>query len=284
MNRYSLAFLTLFAAGTVFAGSPTIDQVYQAASSGRLNDADQMMVQVLKDHPDSAKAHYVDAEILTREGKLAQARTELATAERLAPGLPFAKTGAVNELHQVLGNRQAAGNPGTVSYTGASGGIPWGTLIIGFGLLAIVISLFRAMTRPHEIITTSYPPAGNGPTGYGYGGGPYAPQPGPGGPVIVNGSGGFGGGGFGGGLGGGLMGSLATGAAVGAGVVAGETLMHKVLDDHPSSGNVNTLNDAGAYQDNSGFDTSRYDMGGNDFGLSDSSSWDDGNNSGGDGW
>jgi len=49
----------------VFADSiPTIHQVYQAAESGDLNNAHQMVEQVLKAHPESAKAHYVDAEIL----------------------------------------------------------------------------------------------------------------------------------------------------------------------------------------------------------------------------
>jgi len=72
---------------------------------------------------------------------------------------------------------------------------------------------------------------------------------------------------------------LATGAAVGAGIVAGEELMHHFTDhdrerdvvyETPPSNNDNWNRPD--------------DMGGNDFGVSDSSSWDSGSSSGGDDW
>jgi Flp pilus assembly protein TadD len=50
-----------------------------------------MMQQVLVAHPNSAKAHFVQAELSARQGNLARAQEELTTAEKLAPGLPFAK-------------------------------------------------------------------------------------------------------------------------------------------------------------------------------------------------
>src|SRR5450759_5407336 len=70
---------------------PTINQVYQAAQAGRLEQAQVMMQQVLVAHPGSAKAHFVQAELWARQGKLGQARDALASAEKLAPSLPFAK-------------------------------------------------------------------------------------------------------------------------------------------------------------------------------------------------
>jgi hypothetical protein len=57
---------------------------------------------VLQQHPQSAKAHYVEAQLLYRASKLDQARTELATADRLEPGLPFAKPEAVAMLRAQL--------------------------------------------------------------------------------------------------------------------------------------------------------------------------------------
>mgnify|MGYP003868170939 CR=1 FL=1 len=54
-----------------------------------------MIQQVLIGHPNSAKAHYVQAEIAARQGQLPRAREALATAEKLAPGLPFAKAESV---------------------------------------------------------------------------------------------------------------------------------------------------------------------------------------------
>jgi hypothetical protein len=43
-----------------------------------------------------AKAHFVQAELYSRQGKLDFARQALASAEQSAPGLPFAKPEAVN--------------------------------------------------------------------------------------------------------------------------------------------------------------------------------------------
>ena len=48
-------------AGPVLAADPTVDQIYEQAREGHLDQAQQMMNQVLRDHPGSAKAHYVEA-------------------------------------------------------------------------------------------------------------------------------------------------------------------------------------------------------------------------------
>src|SRR5512140_1235251 len=91
--------LVAWGAGTALAQSePTLDQIYQAANSGRMSDAQAMTDQVLKNHPNSAKAHYVKSELAARQGDATIARQELATAERIAPGLPFAKPEAVRAL------------------------------------------------------------------------------------------------------------------------------------------------------------------------------------------
>ena len=73
-----------------FAAEPSLHEVYQAANSGKVDDAQRMMKEVLQAHPNSGKAHYVEAELLSKQGKLKQAADELATAEKLAPALPFA--------------------------------------------------------------------------------------------------------------------------------------------------------------------------------------------------
>ena len=96
--------------GTALADTePTVHQIYEAASSGHLDQAQQMMDQVLRDHPNSAKAHYVQSELYAREGKLALARGELARAEQLAPGLPNENPRSVAELKSGL--RRAARPP-----------------------------------------------------------------------------------------------------------------------------------------------------------------------------
>ena len=84
--------------GPVSAAEPTIDQVYHAAEAGNFREAQRMMDEVLRDHPSSARAHYVESELLARQGRLSEAAAELRTAERLEPALPFAKPQAVQEL------------------------------------------------------------------------------------------------------------------------------------------------------------------------------------------
>ena len=87
--------LTLACAGPVLAADATVEQVYQAARAGHLDEAQQLMDQVLKDHPNSAKAHYVEAELSAKAGNLARGRTELAEAQRLDPSGAFAKPEAL---------------------------------------------------------------------------------------------------------------------------------------------------------------------------------------------
>ena len=81
---------------------PTIQQIYEAANGGRMSDADAMIAKVLKDHPSSAKAHFVHSELLAAEGKLDDARSELAKAKTLSPELDFAKPEAVERLTNKL--------------------------------------------------------------------------------------------------------------------------------------------------------------------------------------
>jgi len=82
---------------------PTVDQIYQAARAGHLDQAQQMMDQVLRDHPTSSKAHYVQAELYAREGNPGLARSELQRAEQLDPGLTKENPQSVQELKAELG-------------------------------------------------------------------------------------------------------------------------------------------------------------------------------------
>src|SRR5664279_5570371 len=98
LAAFALSAALSLAAQTSFAADPTLHQVYQASEAGNYREAQSMMDQVLHDHPNSAKAHFVEAELLAKQGKIANAKTELDTSERLAPGLPFSKPEAVQEL------------------------------------------------------------------------------------------------------------------------------------------------------------------------------------------
>src|SRR5665213_3019052 len=120
MRRLFLA-ATLAASVAFTAASPafadaetTVDQIYTAAQGGHLDQAQQMMTQVLANHPTSARAHYVQAELYAREGKTALARSELGAAEQLKPGLPFENPRSVQELKSQLG-LQVGGALGTTA-------------------------------------------------------------------------------------------------------------------------------------------------------------------------
>lgn len=221
--------------GTAYAEDPTLHQVFEAAQSGRLDEAQRMMDKVLQDHPNSGKAHFVEAEILAKAGRTGSAANELATAERLSPGLPFAKPEAVSELKTALSHPVQARR-----------GFPWGMFFLGIGAIFLIYFIFRSMAARSRPAT--YIPAGGGgmPGSPGYGG--YGPGYGP----------------AGGGMGSGILSGLATGAALGAGMVAGEEIAHHLMDGNSSSGTP--VSDS--------WDTGN--VGGQDFGVADNSSWDDG--------
>ncbi|MDR0478463.1 MAG: tetratricopeptide repeat protein [Burkholderiaceae bacterium] len=251
-------------AASAWAASPTVDQVYQAAKAGNYAQAQSMMDEVLREHPDSAKAHFVQAELLAGQGKLAAARGELNTAQRFDPNLSFARPAAVQALKSRLGapsgSAQVRQQPaGSILAGSQRGGISWGPIIILVVVVALVLMFLRSR-RPRAFgngMGSGMMPGGPaGPMGYGPGGAAMMPPQ------------------AGGGMGSGIMGSLATGAAVGAGMIAGESLMHKVLGDG-SQRQILPANDT------SNNDTGNYDMGGNDFGLNDTGSWDGG---GSDSW
>jgi len=244
----------------VFADSdPTVDQIYSAASSGHLDQAQQMISQVLADHPNSARAHYVQAELYAREGKTSLARSELATAEQLQPGLPKENPRSVQQLKSQLGlsggvMRPSGMTPTVIRQVPAERSFPWGTVLILGGAVALLLMVFRRRSSYAQYPATG--PGVGGAPGYGPG---YGPAPGYGPP--------------GGGIGSGIAGGLASGLAVGAGVVAGEELAHHFLDGGRGGGVVPP---AEAGESGSG----NADMGGHDFGVNDpGSGWDDGGGS-----
>ena len=203
-------FVVAVAACGVSAGAlaadPTLDEVYQAVHQNRLGDAQSMMTQVLRDHPDSAKAHYVEAEVLARMNRSEDARAELARAEQIAPGLPFAKPEAVRDLQGLIDgrgvHRSAVGGSALVTPLEAparSGGIPWGPIGLAVAAVALVLFLLSRARRPAVM---GMPGGGTalGPTGTPYGGAPY-----PYGPAPVGG---------GPGIGSSIVGGLASGAAL----------------------------------------------------------------------
>ena len=89
---------TLLLTSNLALAEATLPEVSQAIQSGQLAKADAMMKEVLQNHPNSAKAHYIASELYLKEGKLDAARSAFVQAENLAPGLPFSQPESVQRL------------------------------------------------------------------------------------------------------------------------------------------------------------------------------------------
>lgn len=238
---------------------PTVHQIYEAAQSGHLDQAQQMISQVLRDHPDSSKAHYVQAELYAREGNAGLARTELARAEQLDPGLTKENPRSVEELKAQLGLiHRAPGSFGLATGRAPQPHFPWGPIV----LLALVIGVFWMLFRRRSYV--QYPAPGAAPGGYGPGYAGPGPGYGPGGGVVG-----------GSGIGSSIAGGLAGGLAAGAGIVAGEEIAHHFLDGDRREV-VAPPADEGSWAGGN----PNGDMGGADFGVNDPGSWDDGSGGG----
>jgi hypothetical protein len=254
----AVALTFVFGATAPADTDPTVHQIYEAAASGHLDQAQQMMDQVLKDHPNSARAHYVQSELYAREGRLDLARTELERAEQLEPGLPKEKPRSVAELKSQLGLIRRPDRP--MSNRESAPHFPWSSALVFVLVAGAIWLLFRRRTSSAQYPPGSAPmPGAYGPGGYGPGG-----PAGPGGAVS-------------GGIGSSVAGGLAGGLAAGAGIVAGEALAHRFIDGEHSSEPLRP----GA--DESESSAANSDMGGADFGVNDPDSWDDGSGSGGGG-
>jgi hypothetical protein len=264
----------LACAGPVLAATPTVDQVYEAARAGHLDQAQQLMDEVLRDHPNSAKAHYIEAEISARAGNFSRGRSELARAQQLDPSGSFAKPEALASLQRELARGSTSSRPPYVRQSDRSyppgtydrpadhrSSFPWGIALL---LIAGVVIAWALFSRRNPRNYGGYPqyPGSVPPPPGGYGG------PGPAG----YGPGGYGAP-MGGGMGSGIVGGLATGLAVGAGVAAGEELVRHWIDGNGVRHEGPPPADYLPPPDDNA------NMGGNDFGVSDSSSWDDGGGS-----
>jgi tetratricopeptide (TPR) repeat protein len=271
-------FVGVFAAALLLTSNvafaeATLPEVYKAVQSGQMAKADAMMKEVLQNHPNSAKAHYVAAEIYAKEGKVEAARNHFIKAQNLAPGLPFAQAESVQKLQVQLAGTQVA--PVASQTSIFSNPLFWG--LIAILVIGVVIVMKR---RKAEAVQVYNAPSAGYP---GTPGGPVGNPGGPGGPGQPGGPG-YPGAPAAGGMGGGLMGSLATGAALGAGMYAGQALAGSLMGgrdgghsngDHNANSNFNQVGGPASLDPNFGVrDANSWDD------ASSGSSWDD--NSGGD--
>lgn len=246
---------------------PTMNEIYATAQAGKLDEAQKMILHVLVAHPNSAKAHFVQSELFARQGNLGKARDALTAAEKLAPGLPFAKPEAVQALRSQLSAKSAPvvtrdSTPRNFAPATPPSSPSWVLpLLLAGGVIVAGYFIFRrrAPAQPAQPVQQPvYANQGglNGPQTFGAGPTmqPPAAQP------------------PGSGLGGRIMGGVATGLAVGAGVMAAEAIGRNLMGNHnqPTAPFDNRSNND--FQPLAG----NPDMGGQNFGVNDAGSWDDG--------
>ena len=250
LTRVAIATLAIIAANC-YAADPTLHDISQAAAAGKFHDAEMMMDQVLRDHPNSAKAHFVNAQLLAKQQRIAEGKAELDAALHLSPTLSFARPNAVEELKQVLARSPPKNLPLLAPIAPASHTyFSLQALLPGAALIGALILFLRSRRRPTFAPSNSVgAPALSG----GAGVGTMAPTAG---------------------AGSGIMGGLATGAAMGAGMIAGEALMNRVLGSGHQDEGFNRAGDFGDETRPAPGD-SNYDLGGEDFGVNDGQSWDD---------
>lgn len=300
----ALAWFALSASAQTAGGTsaePTVAQIYQAANTGNLDRANAMVEEVLKKHPGSARAHYVKAELAARGHHVDVAKQELATAEKIAPGLPFAKAESVQALRNQLSNAatppavsttQRARQMGAPADTGgyraqqepAQPGFPWTTLILVVAVVGIGAMFLRRRQRAMEAAAPNYGgpvAAANDQQGYGPGPGqgpgpgyyappgaqPYPPGYAPPGYPPQQPS-----------MGSSIARGVGTGLAVGAGVFAAQEIGRRMFD-HGNANAASLPPDAGNHPTLDQIDDGmrhnlNTDMGGNDFGVADGG-WDD---------
>lgn len=259
---------SLLSAGAASAQTePTMAQIYATAQAGKLDEAQVMVQQVLVSHPNSAKAYFVRAELYARQGDAGRAREALANAEKFSPGLPFAKPEAVQALRSQLAapaqSRATSPSHAAAAAPPAQGSSWLLPLLLAGGVIVGGYFLFRRRTPQAPVPPISSTGNGlSGPQTFGMpgggamqGGGAYPGY----GPAQAPG------------MGSRIAGGLATGLAVGAGVMAAQAIGRNLMGDPSSAGPSSGALDRNDY----GVLAGNADMGGDNFGIRDSGSWDD---------
>ena len=258
-----LMVASLLSVGSTMAQSPpSMNDIYATAKAGKLDEAQVMVQQVLISYPKSAKAYFVQAELYSRQAKLDRARESLSNAEKYAPGLPFAKAEAVQALRAQLATKSVV-KPLSSAPSSYSTPSPVSTASSWLLPLLLTGGVMAAAQHPQYANNTGL----NGPQTFGAGGAgvmqPAYPQPGyqPGYPQQAAEPS----------MGSRIAGGVATGLAVGAGVMAAQAIGRNIMGDQ----NRSSAQTESTVNKNVEPVSTNTEMGGTDFGIS-NTAWDDG--------
>lgn len=186
----TLVLLALTSVAASAADSPK--DVQALIARGDYPGAETALRQAISEHPDSAKAHYVLAEVLAHEGNIGEAKTEATKAATLDPSTKFTDPAKFQHFQRELdaalappSARPSAATPARFSEpqpaarTEAGGQSHMtGWLIGGLILVLIIFFLMRRRQNPSNQFGNGYPPAPPMNGGQPYGNQPYGGYPG----------------------------------------------------------------------------------------------------------
>ncbi|MBB2999458.1 tetratricopeptide (TPR) repeat protein [Paraburkholderia tropica] len=115
-------FVAVFASLALVSGLafavPSVQQIESAMSQGDWQRADSGLTEVLQAHPDNARAHYLYAQVLNREGRYADALTQVQQAKQLDPQVRFTQPQRFAQVEAKI--RSDAARAGSVTTNRAS--------------------------------------------------------------------------------------------------------------------------------------------------------------------
>jgi hypothetical protein len=269
-----ILFLALLVLTSVASAADSPKDVQALIARGDYTGAEAMLRSAVAGHPQSAKAHYVLAEVLAHEGNIGEAKAEASKAATLDPGTHFtdpAKFQAFqHKLDAALAPVSNVRSPATpVRYAdsqrpagaeGSGSSHMTGILVIGV-VIVLIVFLWMRRKRATDSQFRGYsptPPPGEVPPYGGYpGNSPYAPPQQP-------------------------HSGVGTAVAAGLGGVAAGMLLDEALRSHREGEETRDMGSTGredrdpssqAYDD---LRSDPIDMGNNDSSWDDSSSGDGG--------
>jgi len=190
--KTSLLFAALLSLASVASAADSPRDVQALIARGDFAGAETLLRQAVSEHPASAKAHYVLAEVLAHEGNIGEAKAEATMAATLDPGTHFTDPAKFQAFQRELGKALApaaasqrattVADPGAPqATTGRSSSYVVGLVFVGGIVLLLLLFLVR---RKRDVAPApggyAYTPPIENPAPYGsYTNGPYAPQPAP---------------------------------------------------------------------------------------------------------
>jgi len=153
---------------------PTPQDIQTSVQSGRLDQAESQLREVLRAKPNSAKAHYELGEVLAREGRYIEAQQSLREAQRLEPSLKFASSPQKFQdlLDKVNAKAAPVAAPSSAAVRAAvpapmqpmperaPAGLPWGIIALAVaGLVLLVVWMRRAAAA--NVMTPQATPVAN---------------------------------------------------------------------------------------------------------------------------